>query len=75
MPFEQIQVNMSLQAVYEHGISLIFEYFRLTPDGSRQKIAIGEHDTAWFTRGETGKAVPAPLLQVVQEALLRAVEA
>ena len=75
MPFDQIQVTMSLRAAHEHGVSLAFEYFRLTPDGSRQKIAIGEHDAVWLTRKEAGKTVPAPLPQAVREVLLRGVEA
>ncbi|MBE9048953.1 hypothetical protein IQ243_00715 [Nostocales cyanobacterium LEGE 11386] len=69
LPFDQIQVNMSLRAVYENSVSLAFEYFRLTPDGNKQKLAVGEHEAAWFSRSQDGKFVPAPLPEVVRLAL------
>jgi acyl-CoA thioesterase FadM len=69
LPFDQIQVNMSLRAVYEKSVSLTFEYFRLTPDGKKQKLAVGEHEAAWFSRNQDGKFLPAPLPEVVRLAL------
>lgn len=74
-PFDRIYVTMSLHAMYECGISLSFEYFRLTPNGDRQKLAIGEHDVAWLTREEGKSPVSNSLPQAVREALLKAVKA
>lgn len=69
LPFDQIQVNMSLRAVYENSVSLAFEYFRLTPYGKKQKLAVGEHEAAWFSLSQEGKFVPASLPEVVRLAL------
>lgn len=74
-PFDQIYVTMSLRAMYEGGISLSFEYFRLTPTGDRQKLAIGEHDVAWLTHEEGKSSVSNSLPQAIREALLKAVKA
>lgn len=54
MPFEKMQVTMSLRKVYSNGIDLAFEYFRLTSDGNKQKIAIGEHSVIWLACREKG---------------------
>lgn len=69
LPFDQIQVNMSLRAVYENSVSLAFEYFRVTPDGKKQKLAVGEHEAVWFNRSQNGRFVPALLPEVVRLAL------
>lgn len=71
LPFDQIQVSMSLQAVYERSVSLAFEYFRLTPTGEKQKIAVGQHNAVWLTRSANGTFVPASLPQLVRDSLLQ----
>ena len=54
MPFDRIQVTMSLKALYECGVILFFEYYRL-----KHKLATGEHKVAWFN--EKGNIAPLPL--------------
>ncbi|MFC1462228.1 acyl-CoA thioesterase [Verrucomicrobiota bacterium] len=74
MPFDRIQVAMSLRAVYGNGVSLSFEYFRQDPDGKKQKLAFGEHDAVWRKPGDGGNLVPAPLPEKIREALLAVLE-
>lgn len=73
-PFEEIQVRMSLQKLYERGISLSFEYFRLTADRQQQKLAIGKHDAVWLIPAKDGSSVSAPMPTKVREALLKAIK-
>ncbi len=71
LPFDPIQVSMSLQAVYERSVSLAFEYFRLTSTGEKQKIAVGQHHAVWLSRSENGTFVPALLPEKVRNYLLQ----
>lgn len=65
MPFDKIKVTMSLGALYECGMSLFFDYFRLRPNGERQKLAFGQQNVIWVTRQDNNKIVP----QVLPESL------
>jgi enediyne polyketide synthase len=69
MPFDNIEVTMSPRTVHEHGVRLFFEYFRLTPDNARQKLAFGEHDAVWMKRGTGDRLVPAPLPREILDAI------
>jgi acyl-CoA thioesterase FadM len=72
MPFDRVYVTMSLQAVYERGVSVYFEYFRLSTNGEKQKLAFGEHDAVWTKRVGEDEFVSAPLPEDICEALLSA---
>ncbi len=74
-PFDQIYVKMSLRSMYECGISLSYEYFRLMPTGDRQKLAVGEQDVAWLTYEARKNPVANSLPQPVRQALLKAIKA
>ena len=74
MPFEPIQVNPSLRAVYENSIHWEFEYFRLSTDGKQQKLAISQQESVWFARGKDGKFTPAPIPTAVRNTLIKAIE-
>ncbi|MGK7878136.1 MAG: SDR family NAD(P)-dependent oxidoreductase [Xenococcaceae cyanobacterium] len=75
MPFDPIYVRMSLRTLYERGINLFFEYFRVTPDGQRYKLATGEQDAVWLVEDEVGQSVAVPLPPPVRQELLRAIAA
>ncbi|MBC1198306.1 hypothetical protein H0901_24550 [Microcystis aeruginosa BLCCF158] len=50
-------------------MGLRFEYFRITPEGKKQKVAIGEQFTVWLVATEKRTYEPAPLPHRVKEAL------
>jgi len=72
MPFERIAVRMSLDAVYERGVELRFDYFRVGPDERREKLAVGRHVAGWFAPGDEGVWAPAPLPELFRNALVDA---
>jgi enediyne polyketide synthase len=61
MPFDRIHVSMGLRAVYENGVKLEFEYRRVNPDGSSEKLAFAEQDAVWVVRDADGRPSAAPL--------------
>jgi anti-sigma regulatory factor (Ser/Thr protein kinase)/acyl-CoA thioesterase FadM len=69
MPFDRIEVVLSSRAVRECGAVLQFEYFRLLPEGSRQKLAVGEQEVAWVERGANGTPTSVPLPEELRRAL------
>jgi enediyne polyketide synthase len=46
MPFDRISVTMKLSRLYQCGIELFFEYFKVEPDGNKLKLAYGVHTLA-----------------------------
>ncbi len=72
MPFQRIAARMSLDAVHERGVRLRFEVFRLE-DGKRDKLGAAVHTAGWFAPvADGGPWQPAPLPQVLRDALLAA---
>jgi enediyne polyketide synthase len=70
MPFDAIEVIMSLEALHDNGITFGFEYFRVQPDGSRQKVALGEQESIWLVRRDGAPAagfLPDPLMADLRE--------
>ena len=49
MPFDRVRVEMRMVALYERAADLSFQYFRVAPDGSETKLAVGEHTAGWAT--------------------------
>lgn len=72
MPFDTIAVRMALDAIYERGFRLLFEYYRVGDDGQYHKLAFGEHISAWYVPS-AGEWQSALLPQVFRDALLRPV--
>lgn len=68
-PFEPIHVTLSLKAAYEQGISFACEFFRVMPNGDKQKVAVSQHDAIWFVRNSQGKSIPAAIPTVIRSAL------
>jgi len=50
MPFDKVIVKMYPEAIYECGMDLYFEYFRLNKDSSETKLAYARFKTAWIKR-------------------------
>lgn len=48
MPFDQIQVKMTLDALHENGAVLAFDYYHLLGPNHRQKLAHGRHELVWL---------------------------
>jgi len=72
MPFQRIAARMSLDAVHERGVRLRFDIFRLE-DGRRDKLGAAVHTAGWFAPVDGGGPwQPAPLPQVLIDALLAA---
>ena len=69
MPFDRINVKMYLSAVYENGIRLYFEYFRVSGPQTI-KLAYGEHEAMWATPESDSHWSPAPIPQEFRSHLL-----
>jgi enediyne polyketide synthase len=54
VPFDNILVQAFVTNVYERGLSLEFEYSRISEDGGLEKLATGYHDGAWVSRNPAG---------------------
>lgn len=68
MPFDVLTARMQVIAVHERGVELGFEFFRVTPESTLEKVATGVHVAAWMEasgNAELGKIVelPPPLQQ------------
>jgi acyl-CoA thioesterase FadM len=72
MPFDQVQVLLTLRSATACGAVLGFEYHRLQPEGGRQKLSVGFQEVAWVERGADGTPRPAPFPEVIRHALLEA---
>jgi acyl transferase domain-containing protein len=49
MPFDTLHAFMYLNAVHKNGMELGFHFFRVMPDGNREKLATGLQVIAWMT--------------------------
>ncbi|NJO67951.1 MAG: hypothetical protein HC830_00545 [Bacteroidetes bacterium] len=59
MPFEEIEVNMYLEQLYEKGIKLYFEYYSGGSEG-KKKLAYGYNILLWAQRKDE-ESVPAAI--------------
>jgi enediyne biosynthesis thioesterase len=66
--FDQILLRMRLGAIAQNRLTMLFDYFRLHPDGSEELVARGEQQIACMRR-ENGKTVPTPIPPSLREAL------
>ena len=65
--FDELVIRMSLGALKQNRITMLFEYWRLTTSGE-ELVARGEQQVACMQR-EGDRMVPAPVPAVLQEAL------
>jgi len=70
MPFERIGVRMYRTAIFERGVKLYFDYYRVDPHGKRKKLGYGEHEAIWFTPTGKNKWEPSSLPEAIRDALL-----
>lgn len=70
MPFDRIAITMKLQKLYECGVSLFFEYFKVDPYGEKQKLAYGSHTLAWVQVNNSDMYVPQNLPEVYARQIL-----
>jgi enediyne polyketide synthase len=71
MPFDTIEVQMSLLKRYQYGAKLLFEYYKLDENGQKQKLAFGEQDILWIKRDEQGNPIPSVLPEVFERNLAK----
>ncbi|SMF18082.1 type I polyketide synthase [Pseudobacteriovorax antillogorgiicola] len=69
MPFDDIRVTMSLAELYEGGLDLYFEFFKVNTDGPDEKLAYGEHKIVWSQSDLEGNVKQIPLPEKVMERL------
>ncbi|MEW6039597.1 MAG: SDR family NAD(P)-dependent oxidoreductase [Pseudomonadota bacterium] len=78
MPFDTIKACMHVAGIYEKGIVLAFDFFRILPGGRSEKLATGTHVAAWRATAEPGGITDLPavlrehLLDRVREDILAA---
>jgi enediyne polyketide synthase len=65
MPFDRIVVTMALKVLNTFSATFYFEYFRLEPDGTRIKLAVGEHLAVWVKRDDQGQPIPTAFPQPI----------
>ncbi len=70
MPFDRIVVRMHRKAVFERGVELYLDYFRVNPDGKHQKLGYGEHRAIWHAPDKEGAWRPAELPVSFRQALI-----
>ncbi len=70
MPFDRIRTLLYVRSVSECGASFNFEFFREQPDGTLEKLHVGQQDVAWVERRKDGTAVVAPWPEAVKQSLV-----
>jgi enediyne polyketide synthase len=61
MPFDSIEAQMSVKAMYDGALDLWFDYYRVDMTGTREKLAVGEHRIALVsTSQDSPQVVPWP---------------
>lgn len=60
MPFDTIKARMYLAGIYQKGVVLAFDFFRLMPGGRLEKLATGTHVAAWRATAEAGSIADLP---------------
>ena len=54
MPFDDVQVQMTLQSLHESAATFGFEFSRVPAQGRPQKLSVGRHEVVWVTRDAEG---------------------
>lgn len=62
MPFDDVEVVMALKALYENGVSLHFDFYRLSESGERIKLAYGTAEMIWAVSISAGQVPVAASL-------------
>ena len=72
MPFDRVSVTMKLIRVYECGMDLYFEYFKIDNYGRKDKLAYGIHKLAWVRVNDADSYVPEKLPSIYLDNILNA---
>ncbi|MFA5880150.1 MAG: SDR family NAD(P)-dependent oxidoreductase, partial [Candidatus Margulisiibacteriota bacterium] len=71
MPFDKIQITLSIVSLFKNGIELHYEYFRLNNNRQQEKLAIGTQMLVWSKKQRENKILiedmPNYLLNKLQE--------
>jgi acyl-CoA thioesterase FadM len=72
MPFDTVETVMTLNALHRDGLQLGFEHYRLEPDRTRVKLAVGSASYGWVSRAGRAERIetrplPAELLCALEE--------
>src|SRR6202142_1185812 len=70
VPFDRIAVTMKLKRLYECGIDLYFEYFKLNSTGEKIKLAYGIHTVAWVYVDDSDSYAPQKIPAVFAKQVL-----
>jgi acyl-CoA thioesterase FadM len=70
MPFDKIRVFLYVKSVSQSGALFNFEFFREQPDGSTEKLHVGQQEVAWVIRRDNGTPVAANWPPEVMQALV-----
>ena len=74
MPFDKVRAVLYVKSVSECGALFNFEFYRDYPDGSTEKLHVGEQEVAWVVRDADGKPVPASWPPALQQILTQPAE-
>jgi enediyne core biosynthesis thioesterase len=66
--FDELALRMRLGGIAQNRITLLFDYWRLTPGGGEELVARGEQQIACMRR-EGERTVPTPIPPELREAL------
>lgn len=74
MPFDRIRTLLYVQSIFECGAIFNFEFFREQPDGSLEKLHVGQQEVAWVERRTDGTPVTVPMPPSVRQSLVETPE-
>jgi enediyne polyketide synthase len=72
MPFDRISVTMKLRRVYDFGVDLYFEYFKIESGAKKVKLANADHTLAWVRIDDADNYIPQNLPDIYTAKILRA---
>lgn len=67
MPFDAIEVVMALQQLYSCGLRLQFDFFKVEPNGQRNKLAHGFYEGVWHSKSGSLATMPKAYLKALQQ--------
>lgn len=74
MPFDSIEVVMALRGLYRRGVELHFDFYKLSGDGQREKLAVGEYQGIWVGESRRSEELPPAYLASLTEFLSAAAQ-
>ncbi len=75
MPFDRVIVSVALKTLKVCSVRLYFDFFREDEDGTRTKLAYGEHKAVWVTRDKDRNPVHAPFPDKIRDSFGKIISA